>query len=270
MANSILSLLFLFFLLYLGMAAFIFFNQSRYVYYPELDIIANPGHIGLDFDDVSFTASDGVSLSGWFIPAGKSRATILFCHGNGGNISHRLESIEIFNRLGYSVFIFDYRGYGRSEGVPGEEGTYLDAEAAWNFLVDTKQTAPGNIILFGRSLGGVIAARLGGAHQAKACILESTFTSIPDMAAALYGFLPIKLLCRFSYDALAAVPRITCPLLVIHSPDDEIVPISHGRKLFQAAAEPKMFLEMRGGHNTGFLQSGSLYEEGLEQFFDSL
>ncbi len=264
------SLLSFFLLMYLGLTGFLFFGQSRLLYFPDPSITVTPDQIGLAYEDISFTTSDGIRLSGWFIAAKNSQATILFCHGNAGNISHRLETIEIFNRLGYSVFIFDYRGYGHSEGSPSEKGTYQDGQAAWDFLVTTKQTVPGNIIIFGRSLGGAIAARLGSTNQAKACILESSFTSVPDLAADLYSFLPAKLLCRFDYNTLAAVSQIASPLLITHSTDDEIVPFSHGQKLFQAAREPKTFLKIHGGHNTGFVQSGTLYQKGLEQFLEHL
>ncbi len=270
MSNSVLSLVSLFFVLYLLLAVTLFFSQSRLIYYPDPVISATPQKRGLAYEDVIFTATDGVRLAGWLIPAKESKGTILFCHGNAGNISHRLETIALLNQLGYSTFIFDYRGYGKSEGAPSEEGTYLDVEGAWEYLVNHQKTSPDHIIPFGRSLGGAIAAWISTTRQPKACILESSFTSAPDIAASLYSFFPTKIICRFQYDALAAVKKITCPLLIVHSVDDDIIPFSHGEKLFLAAAEPKTFLKIYGDHNGGFLQSGSLYKSGLENFLKTL
>lgn len=241
-------------------------NQSRLLYFPEQTLVATPADIGLSFKPLTIASSDGLKLSGWFIPAAQDRGVILFCHGNAGNISHRLESIALFHRLGYGVLIFDYRGYGRSEGRPDEEGTYLDAAAAWRHLVEEEGVDPSRIVLFGRSLGGAIAARLASQERAGAVILESTFTSVPDLAADLYPFLPVRLLCRFSYPTRRFVTGITSPLLVVHSPEDEIVPFAQGRAVFAAAPEPKHFLEISGSHNTGFLQSGLLYGKGIEDF----
>ena len=251
---------------YLGITALVFFFQARLVYYPSGDITATPVDIGLDFEDVVFTAEDGVKLSGWFIPAGQSRGVVLFCHGNGGNISDRLETIGILNRLGYSTFIFDYRGYGESEGKPGEYGTYLDAEAAWNWLMEKHGVQPDRIVIMGRSLGGAVAAWLAGKHTPSALIIESSFTSIRDMGAELHPWLPVKLLSRFDYCTVDYLKKITCPVLVIHSPEDDLVPFSHGRRLYEAAGEPKEFLEITGSHNNGFLITGKRYEEGLDNF----
>jgi fermentation-respiration switch protein FrsA (DUF1100 family) len=199
------------------------------------------------------------------VPARQERGVILFFHGNAGNISHRLDTLEIFHTLGLSTFIIDYRGYGQSEGRPSEQGTYLDAEAAWRYLVEQRQVPPERMIIFGRSLGGAVAAWLAQAHPPRALILESTFTSLPDMAATYLPFLPVRSLARFDYNTLARLPDIHCPVLVVHSPDDEVVPYSHGRQLFEAASEPKEFLELRGGHNEGFLISDN-YQAGLEAF----
>jgi len=251
---------------YLVFAGFIFVFQSHYVYYPEGELIADPANIGLEFESVHFETADGVKLFGWFIPADNARGVILFCHGNAGNISHRLDSIQIFHRLGLDVFIFDYRGYGQSEGSPTEEGTYQDAEAAWQYLIETRQTDPSQIIIFGRSLGGAVASWLAQSHQPGALILESTFTSLPEVAATHYPYLPVRFLLRFQYNTAEYLGRIDCPVLIVHSRDDEIMPFSHGRRLFEIAGEPKELLEIHGTHNEGFITSGKLYEQGLEAF----
>jgi fermentation-respiration switch protein FrsA (DUF1100 family) len=241
-------------------------SQSRFIYFPHREITATPADIGLQYEAVSLKTEDGLNLSAWFIPAKEPRAVLLFCHGNAGNISHRLESLHLFYRLGLSTFIFDYRGYGQSEGKPTEQGTYLDVETAWNYLVREKEVAPTEVIIFGRSVGGAIAARLARDHPPQALIVESTFTSVQNFAGELYPFLPVKLISRFNYDALGYLPQVNCPVLIIHSRDDEMIPFNHGQHLFQVANEPKEFLEIRGSHNEGFVISAEHYQEGLNSF----
>ena len=251
---------------YVAFAGLVFIFQSSFIYYPERTLSADPGNIGLSFENVSFETTDGVKLSGWFIPCDGARGVILFCHGNAGNISHRLDSIQIFHQLGLDIFIFDYRGYGQSEGKPSESGTYRDVEAAWQYLIKERQCMPDKIIIFGRSLGGAIAAYQACSHKPGALILESTFTSVPDLGAKVYPFLPVKLISRFKYDTEGYLERVNCPVLIVHSPDDEMMPYKHGQRLFEAANEPKEFLKISGSHNEGFIISGKLYEEGLDAF----
>ncbi len=252
--------------IYVVFAAFLFIFQSHYVYYPERVLSAEPGSIGLQFESFSFKTADGVNLFGWFIPSQSARGVLLFFHGNAGNISHRLESIQIFHQLGLDVFIFDYRGYGHSEGKPTEQGTYKDAEAAWRYLIEERQVSPNEVSVFGRSLGGAVASWLVQSHTPGALILESTFTSLPDIAATLYPYLPVRPLLRFEYNTAAYLSKIDCPVLIVHSRDDEIMPFSHGRRLFEMAKEPKKFLEITGTHNGGFITSGKRYEDGLNAF----
>jgi len=251
---------------YVIFVSLLFIFQSHYIYYPERVLSGDPGIIGLQFESVSFETQDGVKLSGWFIPAESARGVILFCHGNAGNISHRLDSIQIFHQLGLDVFIFDYRGYGESEGKPTEQGTYTDAEAAWRYLVEERQVSPNEVIVFGRSLGAAVATQLAQSHMPRALILESAFTSLPDIAAKLYPYLPVRLLLRFKYNTAEYLSRVNCPVLIVHSRNDEIMPFSHGRQLFEMANEPKEFLEITGTHNEGFITSGKRYEEGLSAF----
>jgi fermentation-respiration switch protein FrsA (DUF1100 family) len=191
---------------------------------------------------------------------------VLLCHGNAGSISHRLDSIRIFHDLGLSVFIFDYRGHGLGEGRPSEEGTYRDAEAAWNHLVEGRGVRGDRIILFGRSLGAVVAAHLAQTARPSALILESAFASVPEIASHHYWYLPVRWLSRFDYATAAYVRGVHAPTLVIHSRDDEINPIEQGRDVFRQANEPKVFLEISGDHNSGFLLSGAQYTEDLRQF----
>jgi fermentation-respiration switch protein FrsA (DUF1100 family) len=240
--------------------------QSRLVYFPSREIYATPDAEGMDYEAVVFEASDGVKLSGWFVPAEKPRGVVLFCHGNAGNISHRLDTMRFHRGLCLSSFHFDYRGYGQSEGRPSEKGTYLDVEAAWRYLTDERKIPADQVVLHGRSLGAAVAAWLATERTPKALIIESSFTSMPDLGAGLYPFLPVRLISRFRYDTKAYLGQVSCPVLVVHSPQDEIIPFGHGRRLFEAAKEPKSFLEIAGSHNEGWVLSEKRYREGMNEF----
>ena len=240
--------------------------QDRLVYFPTRELEATPRALGLGYEDVRLTAEDGVRLHGWFIAAPVARATVLFFHGNGGNISHRLERVAIFRQLGLNAFLLDYRGYGRSGGRPSEEGTYRDARAAWNYLTETRGLAAAGIILYGESLGGAVATHLAAERTAGAVIVESSFTSILDLGAEVYPWLPVRWISRYDYPSAQNLARVDAPVLVIHSRQDEIIPFHHGQALYAAAHEPKAFLEIRGGHNDGPQAYGSQYVEGLDSF----
>ena len=248
----------------------VYFFQDRLLYFPSRVLEYTPAQVGLGFEEVYFHASDGTALHGWYVPAPDARATLLFCHGNGGNISHRLDSLAIFQRLGLNVFIFDYRGYGRSRGRPGEQGTERDALAAWHWLTEEKQTDPLKLIIFGRSLGGSVAAGLACARRPAGLILESSFTSYSDIGRTHYPFLPVRLLAKYRYATIEKVARLKIPVLIVHSPQDELVPFSHGRALFDACAGAKDFLEISGSHNDGFLLSGEIYVQGLDRFISGV
>ena len=251
---------------YLALVAFVYVRQPKMLYFPTSEIEQTPAAIGLSFDEVNLKTADGLTIAAWHIPAPDARAVLLFCHGNAGNISHRLDSIRIFHDLGLSVLIFDYRGYGRSEGEPTEKGTYLDAEAAWNFLVKEKGIDPARMVIFGRSLGSAVAAELAMRRKAGALIIESGFTSIPDLGRKYYPYMPVSLITRFHYATIDKVSSLALPKLFIHSPEDEIIPYDQGMRLFEKAAEPKEFMKLRGDHNEGYLLSGELYINGLQQF----
>jgi len=256
-------------MMYVLLCVFLYLMQPRLLYYPNLPgrkLTASPADIGLDYETVSLVTADNIRLHGWFVYAPRQRGTLLFFHGNAGNISHRLDSLRIFTRLGLSTLIIDYRGYGESEGNISEEGTHLDGEAAWEYLTGARGIDPRQILVFGRSLGGAVAAHLVAGRPAAGLILESSFTSVPDLAARFYPFLPVRLLSRYSYDTRKYLAQVASPVLVIHSPDDEIIPFTNGLELYDAANEPKTMLRIRGGHNEGFLASGPLYYNGLEGF----
>lgn len=253
---------------YIFIVALVYFMQSHLIYNPSGTVDATPASIGLDFERISLVTSDGITLSSWYVPHDTDGPVVLFCHGNAGNMSHRLETINLLHRLGLGVFIFDYRGYGESDGRPSEQGTYRDAATAWDWLCNTRGIPPERIVIMGRSLGGAVASWLASERHARAVVLESTFTSIADMGKALYPGLSFKHLLRYNYASIARVVDIHSPLLVIHSPDDDIVPYALGKRLFEAANEPKVFLEITGGHNSGFLDSGERYISGLKSFFE--
>ncbi len=266
MWNGLVLILLMLLAAYVLFGALIYFSQASLIYYPTREHVAHPRQLGLDYEPVSFRSEDGLALSGWYVPAASERAVVLFLHGNAGNISHRLPSLQIFNHLGLSTLIFDYRGYGKSEGRPDEAGTYRDAQAAWRYLVETRGLDPRRIVFFGRSLGAAVASHLATSRSPRALIIESAFTSVPDLGAKFYPFMPVQWLSRFNYSTRDHLARIDSPLLVIHSRHDEIVPFEHGRLLFEMARPPKQFLELQGGHNDAFLVSGRLYVEGLNRF----
>jgi fermentation-respiration switch protein FrsA (DUF1100 family) len=251
---------------YLGLVALVYVRQAKMLYFPTRQLEATPAAMGLAFDEVTIKTSDGLNISAWYIPSARSRGVVLFCHGNAGNISHRLDSIRIFHDLGLGVLIFDYRGYGRSEGEPDEKGTYLDAEAAWDYLVRAKGVDPARIVIFGRSLGSAVVAELALRRKAGALIIESGFTSVPDLGRKFFPHLPVRFISRFNYATIEKIDRIGIPKLFIHSPDDEIIPYEQGMRLFEKAGEPKEFLRIKGGHNEGFLLSGDVYTGGLDRF----
>lgn len=251
---------------WLALSLLVFIFQSRLIYFPDKAIYYTPETLGLPYEDVKLLTADRITLHGWWVPHPQPRANLLFLHGNGGNISHRLQKIRLFHDLGLSILIIDYRGYGRSEGSLNESGTYLDAETAWNFLTRNKRLAPENILIYGESLGGAIAAQLASQRDVGALIVESSFTSLRDMGKYHYPFLPIEAIIRIHYPTLDYLRKVTCPVLVIHSPADDIVPYQMGQRLFEAANSPKSFLKITGNHNDGFLHSGAVYKDGLNQF----
>jgi fermentation-respiration switch protein FrsA (DUF1100 family) len=220
---------------YAAIVALVFFFQSHLVYFPNVgrEIGVTPQAYGLAFDAVTIATEDGEKLGAWWVPAPQPRGAALVFHGNAGNISHRLDYLQMFHRLGYATLIIDYRGYGTSTGSPSEEGTYRDAEAAWRWLVEGRGVKAGDIVLMGESLGGAVAAWLAARVPARAVVLASTFTSVPDLGAQVYPFLPVRLVSRFSYDNRAAVKAIRSPLLIAHSREDEARPV-RGRQRAQA------------------------------------
>jgi fermentation-respiration switch protein FrsA (DUF1100 family) len=244
--------------------------EERFIFYPASRIEITPRQVGLPFEDIFFFTSDGVRLNGWFVPYPDSRITMLWSHGNAGNISHRVENIKLLHeKVGVNIFIFDYRGYGRSEGRISEEGTYRDAEAALRYLRSRSDIDSKKIVLFGRSLGAAVAAEVATREECLALILEAPFTSVREMARVAFPLLPIGSFLRTRYDTIEKVKKINVPLLVLHGDQDEVVPFSQGRKVFEAAPEPKKFYTIRGAHhNDTYITGGDAYFAALKNFIE--
>jgi len=264
------TLLFLAAAAYFAFMLMLAFFQKKYIYYPARDIITTPGLKGMEYEDIYFDSSDGIRLNGWFFPPTDDRGeTVLFCHGNADNISYFIDDVRTFMDIGLGVFIFDYRGYGRSGGNQSETGTYFDAEAAWKWLTKDRNINPSKIIIAGRSLGGAIAAWLAKEHKPRALFLETAFTSVEDIASKTHPFVPVRFFLRYKYSTLDYLLKVKAPVLVVHSKDDTVVPFIHGQKLYAAAPSPKKFIELSGTHRNCFVESAEIYTEGIKDFLES-
>lgn len=244
--------------------------QTRFIFFPSRTVYATPASVGLDFEDLMLPAADGVTVSAWYVPRIGARGTILFLHGNAGNNGDRVDMLRVLHSLGYSVLIVDYRGYGKSEGRPTETGVYLDAIAGWNYLTEDRRIPPGLIVLMGESLGGAVAIELGARYRPGALVVQSSFTRLADVAALHYPFFPVQWMLRHRFESIDKVGRIGCPKLFIHSQDDTLIPLAMGRTLFEAARDPKTFLETPGGHNDGGFMYSPEYAARLKAFLDSV
>jgi len=247
------------------------FEHTR-VYHSDRRLVATGAELGRPFENFYIQSSDGMKLNGWFFSAAsnspRADSVFLICHGNGGNISHRLELCSALLSTGANVVIFDYRGYGRSQGRPSEEGTYRDAEAAYHWL-QQRGFRGEQIIAFGESLGGAVATELALRETLSGLILENTFTCIPDIGAELFPWLPVRRLASIKYDTCGKLPRISVPVLVMHSRADELVGFGHCEKNLAAACEPKLFWELTGSHNEALADTGH-FIAGIEQFLKML
>ena len=266
----LLSIITLLLIAYLGLGLVLYVRQPALIFSPTKNVPYNPAEIGLEYEKVQLRTPDHLVLSGWYIPAKDAQFTLLLCHGNGGNIAYTLDSINIFNELGFNCLAFDYRGYGNSQGKPTEEGTYIDAQAAYDWLIKEKKLKPVDIIIFGRSLGGSIAAHLASNVEAKGLVIESCFTSYADIGQKFYPYMMVRPFARYGFKTIDYIKEVNCPILFIHSRNDEVVPFEFGLRLYAAANEPKEFIEIFGSHNDGFLYSGLIYREGLSNWMKFL
>ena len=241
--------------------------EQQSMYYPTHDIVRTPADAGLPFEDVSLATVDGETLHGWWVPSGLPDArVVLFFHGNGGNVSHRLEKLAVFRALGADTLIMDYRGYGRSSGTPSEQGMYRDARAAYQWLLTTRRASPDRIVVYGESLGSAVAVHLASEVQTGGVVVESGFTSVPDIAQKRLPVFPVRWVLKHKFDTLAKVPQINAPLLILHSREDELFEMSHPERLLAAAQPPKRLVELQGGHNDAFLVSADTYRHALATF----
>ena len=260
--------------MYATIVALVFWFQPKLVYFPmKGPYTVTPQSRGLPFEPVRVPTEDGEQLAAWWVPAARSEpklggGTVLLFHGNAGNISHRIDYAKMFYALGYNTLLVDYRGFGESTGEPSEQGTYRDALASWQWLTATQGVQAADIVIFGESLGGGIATWLAARQVPRALILASTFTSIADLGAQVYPWLPVHWISRIHYNNLGNLDKIRTPLLVAHSPADELIPYTHGRRLYEAAQVPKTFLQLSGGHNEGFVFARDEWVEAVRVFLN--
>lgn len=241
--------------------------ERRLTYFPNANIAANPAQVGLPFEEVWLKTEDHRKIHAWWIPAAQDGApTVLLSHGNAGNISHRLDKATRLRSLGLNVLLYDYQGFGKSEGWPSEGGTYADAEAAYRYLIQEKRVGPDRLLFYGESLGCAVAVDLAKRHAPAALILEAPFSSALDMADRLLPKLRARWWSRMRYDNVAKIPQVHCPLLILHSKTDDVIPYDLARKLFDAANSPKDFVILIGDHNQGYADSGEIYLKGIASF----
>lgn len=247
-------------------------SENRFVFFPAKypDGFWHPDAFGLQVEDCFFESQDGVRLHGWFVKHENPQATLLWCHGNAGNLSHRVDNLIKLAQLPINIFIFDYRGYGKSEGKPDEPGIYRDALAAYDYLVSRPDVDAESLVIFGRSLGGAVAVELATQRPCAGLILESTFTSARDMARSAFGFLPVHLVMKTQLNSVDKIGDLDVPLLFVHGTADRVVPLRLGEKLFAVANSPKDFYKIPDAdHNDTYIVGGDAYFERLGQFISS-
>lgn len=241
----------------------VFFIQKKLIFFPSKERFDIPESTNLK--EIYIKTKDGVKLNAWFLD-NKSDKTVIFFHGNGGNIFYNQERLKIFNELGINAIMFDYRGYGKSEGtIQTEDDLYKDANAIYDYVI-SQGVSETDIIIWGQSLGGAIAINLAQNKNIYAAIMESTFYSMDEMASKQYWFLPTRYISKFHFKSNEKISNIVAPVLIIHSINDEMIDFSNGRKLFDQATSQKLFLETKGTHNGGFQESYDLYFSTIKAF----
>ena len=243
--------------------AYLYLNQERLIFLPRSDFEITPENFDLEYEELTLTLDEGTTVHGWYFPADPDRPTVLFCHGNAGNISHRLETAEYLVALGVNTLLFDYRGYGKATGHPTEKGVYADAQACLDWLRREKNVSTDKLVIFGRSLGGAVAIELASKNECRGLIVESAFTSVSEMAKTVYPWLPVKFLVKHKLAAIDKIGEVKSPVLVLHSRTDEIIPYWMGRRLYEATRSQKKFMELTGYHNNLEYYRSDEYRDNL-------
>ncbi len=266
--NIMLQILIIFFIIIFLIFLFIKYYEKKLIFHPFKELETNPSSIGLKYEDIYLVTKDKVKIHGWFIPINSNSKTILFFHGNAGNISHRIDIIEMLSKLGMNVFIIDYRGYGKSKGKPSEKGIYIDALSSYEYLINQKKINPDDIIVYGKSIGTTAAVDLSSKVNISKLIVDSGLTSAKEMSKIIMPYVPAGLFLSVKFDSINKIEKINCPKLIIHSVDDEIIPFSMGQKLFKKAGQPKQFYESTGGHNDFLYLNKNKISKTLEKFIN--
>lgn len=261
---------------WVGAAVVLKASERSLVYIPGAREVPDPPSMfALRHLPVDFLTADSVRLHAWIVPAARADSTgywLLIAHGNYGSIGfgERPEFYAAARDIGLNLFAFDYRGFGRSGGRPGEQGLYHDAEAAYRYLVDSLEVPPERIVLFGHSLGTGVATELATRVPSAALVLEAAYTSLPDIGQAAYPWLPVKLLAGERFETIGKIGRVTVPTLVLHSPEDDIIPYEHGRRVYEAARGEKRLVAVRGGHAGAFREDREKYFGAIRALVERL
>ncbi|MBI5117675.1 alpha/beta hydrolase [Candidatus Poribacteria bacterium] len=243
------------------------FIERNFVFYPERSLAYSPREWGMEYQDLYFTTPDGVRLNAWLIKPSRDAPMVLWYHGNAGNIADRVENARLLYDRGLSIFLLEYRGYGKSEGAPSEKGIYIDGQAAYDYIISQKITVADRLIIFGRSLGTTVATHVASRNKSAGVILESAITNMADMARVHYPVIPGLGNLKHKFSSIDRIAAIKSPILFIHGDDDEIVPYELGRQLFEAATADKDFYTIRGArHNDTYVVGGKEYFDRFEKF----
>ena len=256
-------------LVFLWLFLYVKHLEKKTVFFPEREILLNPGDMSLSYENVFIKTDDGINLNGWYLPHDKAKDTILFFHGNAGNISYRLDKMMVVMSLGFNIFMVDYRGFGLSQGHPTEEGLYLDAEAAYSYLKDIRGIDAEKIIIYGSSLGSAVAVNLAAKEDSKAIILEGVLSSARDVAARRHPYLP-SFAFSYKFDSLKKIKQVKAPKLFLHSANDEVLDIAMAIKLFNVAPKPKKFIKLLGEHATCYTESKDDYVKAIGSFVNEI